>query len=221
MSAPIWCKICGVTRVEDALLIQQVGADAIGLNFYPQSSRYVSLTQAAAIAQAVQLTRVGLFVDPTRSQVDTALQQVDLDLLQFHGAEDPQFCSQFELPYIKVIRMRSAESFTEQASRYEDAWAFLLDTFVSGQQGGTGHTFDWSMWPQDHPARLILAGGLGPQNVASAIDSTHPFGVDVASGVEASVATGQADLAAPKGAKHAELVRQFVNNVRECSVREQ
>ena len=156
-------KICGITRVEDALAAVEAGADAIGLVFYAKSPRAVSVEQAAAIVQAVPpfVSCVGLFVNMPRDQLLAVLQQVPLDLLQFHGDESPADCEGYGRPYIKA-----------------------LDTFVEGVPGGTGAAFDWSLVPQDADKPIILAGGLEASNVAAAIRQVRPYAVDVSGGVE-------------------------------------
>ena len=203
----IWCKICGVTRVQDALDAQSAGADAIGVNFVRQSPRHIEPAQAARICKAVSMTRVGVFLDPTEILVNAVLDQVELDVLQFHGSEPVAFCERFGKPYIKVLSVQPDRDFTQAAVTFSSAWALLLDTHVGGQVGGTGQTFDWSVWPDIADTRLILAGGLGPDNVAAAIEQTHPFGVDVASGVESG----------KKGVKDPQMMRDFVEQVRGTS----
>jgi phosphoribosylanthranilate isomerase len=199
-----WCKICGVTNVQDAQTIAAAGADAYGLNFYAGSPRVVALSEAAAIAEAVTgPKRVGLFVDPSPEEVEEVLAAVALDILQFHGNESRELCSAFGMPYLKAVRMRADVDFAEAEAAHPEAWAFLLDTYVAGTPGGTGQTFDWSLWPERSESRLILAGGLTVDNVAAAIRATQPFGVDASGGVEVR-----------KGVKDAELVERFVKEAR-------
>ncbi|MCO6513383.1 MAG: phosphoribosylanthranilate isomerase [Snodgrassella sp.] len=179
-------KICGMTRVEDALLAAQLGVDAIGLIFFAGSKRYVNLEQAQAIARAVPpfVTVVGLFVNASAAEVKEVLAQVPLNVLQFHGDEDAEFCCQFQRPYIKAIRVRNTVDIEAAAATYTDACALLFDAAVAGQYGGTGQTFDWRLLPRQLNQPWILSGGLNPENIASAIRQSHAQAVDVASGVE-------------------------------------
>ena len=198
-------KICGITRVQDALAAVEAGADAIGLVFYAKSPRAVSVEQAAAIVQALPpfVTCVGLFVSMPRDDVQAVLQRVPLDLLQFHGDESPVDCEGFGRPYIKALRVRPGEDLAATMALYAGARGILLDTFVEGVPGGTGAAFDWSLVPPDVAKPIILAGGLEASNVAAAIRQVRPYAVDVSGGVEAS-----------KGIKDADKIRAFVQAVR-------
>lgn len=200
-------KICGITRVEDALAAVEAGADAIGLVFYAKSPRAVSVEQAAEIVQALPpfVTSVGLFVNMPREQLLALLQQVPLDLLQFHGDESPAECEGYARPYIKALRVRPGEDVAAAMAPYAGARGILLDTFVEGVPGGTGAAFDWSLVPQGVARPIILAGGLEAHNVAAAIRQVRPYAVDVSGGVEAS-----------KGIKDAGKIRAFVKSVRDA-----
>lgn len=189
VSATTWCKICGVTTLEDALAAANAGVDAIGFNFFTASPRYVEPSNAADLCDGVNHThpgvqRIGLFVDASAETVLRVLDKVELDMLQFHGAESPEFCGQFQRPYIKVLGVTATADMTTLAKAYSDAWGIILDTHDPQRKGGTGRVFDWRLWPRNIDARLILAGGLNPDNVTEAIEQTQPFGVDVAGGVE-------------------------------------
>lgn len=215
MQSQLWCKICGITNSQDALAVQRAGADAMGLVFYPASKRYISLQQAAEISTAVdRVTKVGLFVDPEADDVRRSIDAAGLDLLQFQGEEPMAFCEQFGLPYMKGVRVGMACLDVEAViEAHSSAWAFLLDTYVDGEHGGTGQSFDRALWPDRADARLILAGGLAPDNVASAIADIagrggRLFGVDVSTGVELSVA-GLRD----KRRKDPVAIDTFVNEV--------
>jgi len=179
-------KVCGITRVEDALAAVEAGADAIGLVFYEPSPRYVRIKQAREIAAAVPafVSVVALFVNAQAQQVQETLNSVRIDLLQFHGDEENDFCSQFQRPFIKAQRVRQASDVVASSLRFPDALGILLDSYKPGVPGGTGETFDWSMIPANQTKPLILAGGLTPENVAFAIDQVQPFAVDVSGGVE-------------------------------------
>lgn len=197
-------KICGITRIEDALAAVQAGADAIGLVFYGKSPRAVSVEQAAAILQALPpfVTTVGLFVDMPRDELRHLLQRLPLDLLQFHGNESPADCEGHGRPYIKALRVRSGEDVAAAMAPYSGAQGILLDTFVEGVPGGTGAAFDWSLVPRDAGKPIILAGGLDAANVTAAIGQVRPYAVDVSGGVEVS-----------KGIKDAGKIRAFIQAV--------
>lgn len=203
--AVVRSKICGITRVEDALAAAAAGADAIGLVFYAKSPRAVSVLQAQQIIAALPpfVTTVGLFVDIARAELQQILADVPLDLLQFHGDESLAQCEGYGRPYIKALRVRPADDLVALMGQYPSASGILLDTYVEGVPGGTGLAFDWSLVPQHLPKPVILAGGLTPENVAAAIAAVKPYAVDVSGGVEAS-----------KGIKDADKVHAFIREVR-------
>lgn len=198
-------KICGITRLEDARVAVAAGADAIGFVFYAKSPRAVTIEQAQAIIAQLPpfVTTVGLFVDMPREQLSQLLEQVPLDLLQFHGDETPEQCEGFARPYIKALRVQAGDDIALRIAAYTSASGVLLDTFVSGVPGGTGQAFDWSLVPQGLEMPIILAGGLTPDNVQAAIRQVEPYAVDVSGGVEAS-----------KGLKDSSKVQAFVHAVR-------
>ncbi|MBO2925693.1 phosphoribosylanthranilate isomerase [Metapseudomonas otitidis] len=198
-------KICGITRVEDALAAVVAGADAIGLVFYAPSPRAVTAEQARAIISALPpfVTTVGLFVDMPGEELDSVLATVPLDLLQFHGDESPEACRRHGRPYLKALRIRPGDDVSALIDRYPDASGVLLDTYVPGTPGGTGEAFDWSLVPSGPSRPVVLAGGLTPGNVAEAIRRVRPYAVDVSGGVEAS-----------KGIKDPVLIRVFIDAVR-------
>lgn len=198
-------KICGITRVEDALAAAAAGADAIGFVFYEKSPRAVTIEQAQRIVAALPpfLTTVGLFVNAGRDALREVLASVPLDLLQFHGDESQADCEGHNRPYIKALRVRAGDDITAQMAQYPSASGILLDTFVEGVPGGTGEAFDWALVPHDLPKPVILAGGLSPENVRAAIARVRPYAVDVSGGVEAS-----------KGIKDADKIRLFIREVR-------
>ena len=200
-------KICGITRIEDALAAVEAGADAIGLVFYGKSPRAVSIEQAAAILQALPpfVTSVGLFVDMPHDELQQVLQRLPLDLLQFHGDESTADCEGHGRPYIKALRVRPGEDVSAAMAPYAGARGILLDTFVEGVPGGTGASFDWSLVPENAAKPIILAGGLDAGNVATAIRQVRPYAVDVSGGVEAG-----------KGIKDAGKIRAFVRAVRDA-----
>lgn len=202
-------KICGITRPVDGREAARLGADAIGLVFYPPSPRHVSLDTARAIVAALPpfVTVVALFVDPDAAWVESVLAGCPVDVLQFHGEESPSFCRSFGRPYMKAVRMRPEVDLCAQAARYADARALLVDAYVEGVAGGTGACFDWSLLPDALSLPLVLSGGLDPENVAQAVAAVRPDAVDVSSGVEASKGIKDAARMAAfiSGAKHGAL----------------
>ena len=202
-------KICGITREQDVHAVANGGADALGLVFYEKSPRHVTLQQASKLAGAVPpfIAVTGLFVNPSADEVREVLTHVPLDVLQFHGEEEPEFCRQFGRPYLKAIRVKKGVDLVQCATRYAGAQALLLDAYVEGTQGGTGESFDWALIPRDLPLPLILSGGLHPGNVAEAISQVRPYAVDVSSGVEAG-----------KGIKDAAKIAAFINEVNKIDV---
>ena len=197
-------KICGITRPQDATAVVEQGADALGLVFYPPSPRAVSIEQAQQVVAKVPafVTVTALFVNPSVEQVQSTIDNVRIDLLQFHGDEDDAFCRQFNRPYIKALRVRQASDLVASCLRFPDALAILLDSYKPGVPGGTGETFDWSLIPTELPKPLILAGGLESDNVTQAIQATQPFAVDVSGGVESA-----------KGIKDDNLIAEFMHEV--------
>jgi phosphoribosylanthranilate isomerase len=202
-------KICGITRVEDALVAAQAGAHAIGLIFYPGSARLVSHDFARSVVNALPafVTPVALFVDANPAEVARVIAEVKPQLLQFHGNEPPKFCTSFGLPYIKAVKVRPGVDLLQYARHYQTAKGLLLDAFVDGSHGGTGSSFDWKLIPDRLPLPLILAGGLNQDNVADAIRRVRPWAVDVSSGVETA-----------KGIKDAAKVAAFIRGARHADV---
>jgi phosphoribosylanthranilate isomerase len=179
-------KICGFTRPEDAVTAVRLGADAVGLVFYPPSPRHVSLEAALAVTAALPpfVTVVGLFVDEDIATVREVLARVRIDLIQFHGDEESAYCAGFGKPYIKALRMRPDLDIAAAMAAHENASGFLLDAWDPDAKGGTGHRFDWARIPKEMAGSLILAGGLEPGNVGDALRAARPYAVDVSSGVE-------------------------------------
>lgn len=197
-------KICGITRVEDALIAVAQGADAIGLVFYPPSPRYVTPAQAAEIVNALPafITLVALFVDASRADVEAVLSQVNIDLIQFHGQETADECRQYGKSYMKAIRVKSDTNLVQYMTEYSDAKALLLDTYAEGVPGGTGQVFDWTVIPKNLSKPIVLAGGLDAENVEQAIRQVKPYAVDVSGGVEFK-----------KGIKDAAKIAAFMRGV--------
>ena len=202
-------KICGITRVEDALAAARCGANAIGLVFCANSPRYVTPAHAARLMHALPpfVMSVGLFVDAPAIEVKQTLAQAHVDLLQFHGDESADYCRQFGVPFLKALRVRPGRDLLQYAHNYRDARALLLDAYVEGTHGGTGAAFDWTLIPEYLPLPVVLSGGLTPENVMAAIQAVKPWAVDVSSGVESS-----------KGIKDAAKIAAFVTGVRNADV---
>jgi len=181
-------KICGITNLADAQAAVAAGADALGLNFYEGSPRHISLKAAMEISQQLPpfVMRAGVFVNADEDLVTRAIAACHLSLLQFHGDEPPEFCTQFGLMSVKAFRIRDAESLKELPKYCTDA--YLLDAFSAKERGGTGEKFNWTLAieAQKFGKPVFLAGGLTPENVADAVRRVRPFGVDVSSGVESA-----------------------------------
>lgn len=202
-------KICGITRVEDALEAAKQGADAIGLVFYAASPRNVSIEVARAIVAALPpfVSVVGLFVNAPKANIDAVLAEIRLDMLQFHGDETPADCTQFNLPFLKAIRVNADTNLLQYAIEFNRAQALLLDAHSDAAYGGTGQTFDWNLIPADLSKPIILAGGLNADNVGQAIMQVKPYAVDVSGGVELS-----------KGIKDADKIAAFMQGVSNASI---
>ena len=182
-------KICGIRRIEDAMLAAHAGADAIGLIFYAPSPRAVTLQQAIAVRDALPpfVSTVALFVNATSAEVNEVCELLNPSLLQFHGDEDPDYCASFSRPYLKAIRVGAsmkADDLVQLHTEFSTAQALLLDTLSAGQFGGTGESFNWEVIPMSLRGRIILSGGLTPINVGDAVQMIKPWAVDVSSGVE-------------------------------------
>ena len=198
-------KICGLTRPEDVRAAVESGADAIGLVFYEQSPRSVTLRQAEALVQQIPafVSVVGLFVNAPEARINEVLERVPLDLLQFHGDESPHFCASFGRRWIKAVRVREAGQIERAFKEYHKASGLLVDAWDPARYGGTGQSFNWNLIPQDRPLPLILAGGLSSANVSGAIEQVKPWAVDVSGGVEIG-----------KGIKDAVKISEFIKEVR-------
>ena len=198
-------KICGITRMDDALAAVAAGADALGFVFYEKSPRAVTAQQARAIIAGLPpfVTTVGLFVNASACELNETLDALPLDMLQFHGDETPEQCEGYHRPYIKALRVKAGDDIAAACKAYAGASGILLDAYVDGVPGGTGQAFDWSLIPQDLSKPIILAGGLSAGNVRQAIDRVQPYAVDVSGGVEKS-----------KGIKDHDKIRAFMQAVR-------
>ena len=199
-------KICGFTRIEDAVSAARLGVDAIGLVFYPPSPRNVDIEQAVKIVNALPafVSVVALFVDALEIQIREVLDRVSIDCLQFHGDEPPEACRLYNKRYIKAVRMRDGIDISSLALHYSDAAGLLLDAYHPGAKGGTGSRFDWALIPGQCALPIVLAGGLDQNNARQAVQAVRPYALDVSSGVE----TG-------KGIKDALKMAAFIREVNE------
>lgn len=198
-------KICGITRVDDALEAVRLGADALGFNFFPGSKRRCKPEVAREIIAQLPpfVTCVGIFANQSKAEIRQAAKLAGLHALQLSGDEPPRFCEGFDLPIIKAIQVESAQSL-KALSTYR-ASAFLLDT-PTPDFGGSGRTFDWRLVRSTGKQwRIILAGGLNPRNVRAAVRQVRPYGVDVASGVESA-----------PGIKDAQKMKRFIQAAKEA-----
>ena len=201
-------KICGITRSDDALAAARLGADAIGLVFAPGSKRCLDVEKARAITESLPpfLQVIGLFMDQPEEEVSRIIEAVPLDILQFHGLEEPRYCRRFGRRYVKAVGMANLEDPATVIDQYPDAAGILLDSHVHGKAGGTGKTVNWKQLPRVTALPVILAGGLDPDNVGEAVRTVRPFAVDVSSGVESS-----------PGMKDPVLMQAFIEEVRRVS----
>ena len=200
----IWIKICGITRAEDAEAAAKFGADAVGVVLFPESPRAIDVKQCATLLSGLpsSIVKVALFVDPTIEMVQSAVATGLIDLLQFHGNETAEFCQQFGLPYMKAIRVQNYQQASTEMNEYASAEYILLDRYQNNVPGGTGKTFDWDVAKDlvvESCQKVVLAGGLNPDNVVQAKAKVRPFGMDVSSGVEQS-----------PGVKELDKVRSFI-----------
>jgi phosphoribosylanthranilate isomerase len=197
-------KICGITRGSDVRAAVLAGADALGFVFAPRSKRVLDAGLAAGLVRKVPafVSRVGLFMDQEAGEVAGVLNRVPLNLLQFHGSEDADYCRQFGMPYMKAVSMESDRSVPQALIDYPDAAALLLDSHSPGGTGGTGTVFDWAMIPGS-AMPIVLAGGLNPGNIREAVERVRPWAVDVSSGVEDA-----------PGIKNAEMMREFIREAK-------
>ena len=197
-------KFCGITRAEDADAAIAAGVDALGFVLTRHSSRHVEPAEAAKIARGLPpfISTVALFMDDDPDWIDEAIDNLNPDLLQFHGNESPADCELHACPYLKSVPMGSISDVPSYVAAYSGATGLLLDANAIGEAGGSGHSFDWTRAP-DLPKPMILAGGLDAMNVGRAIRLTRPYGVDVSSGIEVS-----------PGIKDARKMRDFVAAVR-------
>ena len=194
-------KICGLTCLEDAFAAVSLGTDALGFIFIAESPRCILPEKAAAISLKLPafVARVGVFKDQEPDWIKKVVHLCGLHIVQLHGQESPEYCQSLGLDYIKAFRIKNEDSL-EHLEKYQNLTrkkAFLLDTFVPHQSGGTGKTFDWRLAQMASGfAPIILSGGINPENVEKAIARVRPFAIDVASGIE--VAPGRKDPAKMK-----------------------
>lgn len=200
-------KICGITNLEDALAAEELGADALGFNFFKKSPRYIDPQKAADIIAQLPpfILPVGIFVNEQEDRIREIMAHACIPAVQFHGDETPEFCQRFGNHVIKAFQIRNKESLRHMA--HYRVSAYLLDSYKEGLRGGTGATFDWHLAVAARTiGRIILAGGLTPDNVAEAVKLVQPYGVDVAGGVEKE-----------KGVKDHAKLKKFIIEVRKAS----
>lgn len=202
-------KICGFTQLESAQAAVEAGANALGFVFYEPSPRYVEPSVARRIIQQLPpfVTTTALVVNHDVQSVNAIIDQVQPDLLQFHGDEDDAFCAQFKRPFIKALRVKQGDDIIAKCQRFPNARAILLDSYVKGVPGGTGASFNWQLIPESIRPKIILAGGLDADNVATAIKEVGPFAVDVSGGVERA-----------KGVKCETQIKRFMQAVQSSQV---
>lgn len=198
-------KMCGMTREEDIRYAVSLGVDALGLIFYPGSSRYVTIKHARSIVRDLPpfVDVVAVVVNPLQADLEEIINEIPVQWIQFHGDEPPEFCTQFRKPYIKSVAAFSTQLIEQSMQLYPDASAVLLDTPSLTQRGGVGRVFDWGVIPEKRNKPVILAGGLDALNVKRAISLTRPYAVDVCSGIET----------APGIKDHGQML-EFVNALR-------
>lgn len=194
-------KICGFTRIDDAVHAAGLGVDAIGLVFYPPSPRHVDIETAAAICKSLPafVSTVALFVDAEPEYIRAVLGRVPVDCLQFHGDEPARACRLYRRRYIKAVRMQPGTDMDRLEKEYDDAAGLLLDACHPGVKGGSGSVFDWDLIPKSCSLPIILAGGLTAENAGRAIRKLKPYALDVSSGVETA-----------KGIKDAVKMAEFI-----------
>jgi phosphoribosylanthranilate isomerase len=202
-------KICGITRLEDAKASVRAGCDALGFVFYKESPRYIALDAFKVIVKELPpfVTKTGLFVNADPAEIEEAIQSGLVNVLQFHGDETPDFCRQFNFPYIKAVAVSSSVDLIQYAKDFHDAEALLLDAYHEHLKGGTGQTFDWNLIPQSLSKPIVLAGGLTVDNVKEAIKKVKPYAVDVSGGVEES-----------KGIKNSLKIQAFIKETQDAAV---
>ncbi len=200
-------KICGITNLDDALFATECGADALGFNFYKKSPRYIEPEKAVEIIGQLPpfIMPVGIFVNEREEKIREIQQQTCIQVVQLHGDESPEFCQRFGSRVIKAFQVKDKESIKHMA--HYRVGALLLDSYKDGMRGGTGTTFDWHLAVVAKTfGKVVLAGGLTPENVAVAVKLVQPYGVDVAGGVEKE-----------KGIKDHGKIRKFISEVRKAA----
>lgn len=205
-------KFCGLSRAGDVRLASELGVDAVGFVFAHGSPRRIHAAEARVLREALAplVDAVAVFRDNSADEVREVVRQVRPSLLQFHGDEDDAFCRRFDVPWIKAVGMGAAAIPSGPAllASWPGAAAFLFDSHGGGHDGGSGRAFDWAALPTGLTRPVLLSGGLTPENVSRALATTHPWGVDVSSGIESA-----------PGQKDGDLMRAFVEEVRRADCR--
>ena len=203
-------KICGIVNSDDAFAAINYGADALGFVFYSESPRAIMPEEAKKIISSLPpfVTTIGVFVDRSKKDLDKIASYTGVDVVQLHGSEPPEYCN-LGKKVIKAIRVKELSDL-EQLNRYKDISAFLLDTYSQDVIGGTGQIFNWEIAVEAKKfGRIILAGGLTPENIEEAVKLVQPYAVDVASGVEGR----------KKGVKDHKKLRLFIERAKNASLK--
>jgi phosphoribosylanthranilate isomerase len=203
-------KICGINNLNDAFAAINYGADALGFVFYPESPRAIIPDEAKKIISSLPpfITTIGVFVDKSKKELEKIASYSGIDVIQLHGSEPPEFCD-FSKKVIKAIRVKELSDI-EPLNRYKNISAFLLDTYSQNVIGGTGHIFNWEIAVEAKRfGRIILAGGLNPENIEEAVKFVQPYAVDVASGVEGT----------KKGIKDHKKLKLFIERAKNASLK--
>jgi phosphoribosylanthranilate isomerase len=208
LSQRVRIKFCGMTRVADALAAAALGVDAVGVVLTDKSKRFAGIARAREIRAALPpfVDLVTLFMDDEPGFIAQAVAAVQPDLLQFHGSENAQDCVRYGVPYLRAVAMADGAHPAELMRMHSQARGFLLDGHASGEQGGSGKTFDWSMATASFDRPVLLAGGLTALNVGAAIRTVRPYAVDVSSGIESA-----------PGIKDLQQMQRFVAAVQEVA----
>lgn len=198
-------KICGITNLDDAIYAAECGADALGFIFYPKSPRFIEITKAKEIISKLPpfITTVGVFVNESIEDIVNTIHECNINMVQLHGDETPNYCSKLPVKTIKAIRVKGEDSL-KKMTEYKTS-TFLLDAYSEDSYGGSGKVFNWNLAIKAKGyGRIILSGGLTPDNVREAIEKVKPYGVDVSSGVEER-----------EGKKDRKMVKEFIRIIKD------
>ncbi len=204
MKNRLFTKFCGITQVQDAINAQEAGCNALGFVFVKSSKRYLDSIQCNKIINEISplMITVGLFANNAKEQIESVINQCNIQVLQFHGSESSEFCEQFKRPYWKAIPMADAIDPVKYATKHPNALGYVIDNYGQNQQGGSGDKFDWKELPKNLGNKWILAGGLTVDNIKEARQNTSLNSFDVSSGIEVS-----------PGIKSKQKMNQFIKNL--------